>query len=172
MNRDDILSNPNNGPVADPDPAAVRALAALIIMSDLGGPSSRDAVDAAPPEVVREAQYIANAYNDNMPGTRANPMPGATMTEIHAARVAWSAADPLTTEQRNQIAWMVAIREEDAAQTAVREADAALVAARNADATPEVIDGLVRTIARAWETWERAQEARARFPMGWPRNAS
>ncbi len=53
----------------------------------------------AAPALVR---LLAEA--DAMPGTRANPMPGATAEEIGAARHAWAAADPLTQEQRNEIA--------------------------------------------------------------------
>lgn len=45
----------------------------------------------------------ANLSSDHMPGTRMNPMPGATTEEIDAARRAWAGADPLTQEERNHM---------------------------------------------------------------------
>ncbi len=53
--------------------------------------------------------------SDDMPGTRANPMPGASIEEIDAARSAWAAADPLTQEERNAMTIKDLIREQAAA---------------------------------------------------------
>lgn len=46
-----------------------------------------------------------NLDSDEMPGTRSNPMPpGSTLAEINEARRLWAERDPLTQEQRNELA--------------------------------------------------------------------
>lgn len=49
-------------------------------------------------------EWLNRTTSDEMPGTRGNPMPGATVEEIEQARAAWAAADILTQEERNAVA--------------------------------------------------------------------
>lgn len=78
-----------------------------------------------------------NIDSDEMPGTRANPMPGASIEEIDAARAAWAAVDPLTQEQRNGLVFLTG---EDGVEardglSALEIADAILNVAQAAVAT-------------------------------------
>lgn len=49
-------------------------------------------------------EWLSRVTSDDMPGTRANPMPGASGDAITTARAAWAAADTITQGERNESA--------------------------------------------------------------------
>lgn len=46
---------------------------------------------------------MADLDSEEMPGTKKNPMPGATRDEIDEARKKWAARDNLSQEERNRM---------------------------------------------------------------------